>query len=206
MLKKMTKLYEKEILIKELLNAKHRKIISMPGNKPVSEAAKLMADHKVGSIIIKNKKISGIITKGDIINRVVGKALDPGIIMVDDVMSHPIFYISSDETLETTMLLMAQKGIERVLVVEDNDLSKPLGILSTNDILKFAPGFFRIRRERLLIDNLEEDFNSKVNYFKGFCDDCANFSEHLITTNGYTLCPDCVRSQQEEELNDDEIM
>lgn len=203
----MMTINESEVLIGELLNSNHHKIISMSGNQPVTEAAKLMATHKVGSIIVKNNTIQGIITKGDIITRVVGKALDPGIIMVDDVMSHPISYISSDETLETTMLLMGQKGIERILVVENNDLTKPLGIISTNDILKFAPGLLRIRRERLLINARPEELEGDASYFKGFCDDCGNFSENLVTANGYTLCPECSRPLSEDEhLDDDEIM
>ncbi|NHJ00499.1 MAG: CBS domain-containing protein [Candidatus Heimdallarchaeota archaeon] len=197
---------EREVLIGTLLEAQKKKIVMISSDKPVTKAAKLMAESKVGSVVIKNDIIEGIITKGDIINRVLGKALDPGIILVADVMSKPIIYISSDETLENTMLQMAKENIERILVVEDNDLSKPLGIISTNDIIKFAPGLLRIRREKLLIGaELESDGRNLE--FQGFCDDCGNFSLNLRTTNGYTLCPDCFGSQREEDIgSDDEIM
>jgi CBS domain-containing protein len=210
---------EREVLIGNLLKTQNigiiskqnKGVISMPSNQPVTEAAKLMVENKVGSIIIKNSSIEGIITKGDIINRVVGRALDPGIVLVDDVMTKPIFYVSEDETLENTMLLMGQENIERILVVENNDLSRPLGIVSTNDILKFAPGLLRIHRERLLIDtisnNLSDDSNLADVRFEGFCDDCSNYSDNLKTSNGYTLCPACIESQQEEyQESDDDIM
>ncbi|MFX0049870.1 MAG: cyclic nucleotide-binding/CBS domain-containing protein [Candidatus Hermodarchaeota archaeon] len=197
---------EKEVLIGNLLNSHQKRIISMPSSQPVAEAAKLMADNHVGSVIIKNDKIIGIITKGDIINRVVGRALDPGIIMAEDVMTKPVSYVSSDESLESTMLLMSQKNIERILVVADEDLSKPLGVISTNDILKFAPGMLRIHRERLLIKTLPEEVNHTTTTFRGFCDDCKNYSENLSTTNGYTLCPECTKSLPDDEEPDEEIM
>ena len=211
---------EGEVLIGNLLKIQKKgnespskkRIISMPSNQPVAEAAKLMLENRVGSVIIENDKIEGIITRGDIINRVVGRALDPGIILVDDVMSKPISYISEEETLESTMLIMVQENIERILVVENNDLSKPLGIVSTNDILKFAPGLLRIHRERLLIETISkrvpDDSNRVSINFEGFCDDCGNYSDSLKTTNGYTLCPACMGSQQEEDQSsdDDDIM
>lgn len=193
---------EKELIIQNLLK-KGSKIISMPRNQPVTEAAKLMKEHNVGSVVIKNDQIVGIITKGDIINRVVGCALDPGIILVDDVMTHPVAYVSSDETLENCMLYMAKRNIERILVVENNDLSKPLGIISTNDILKFAPGLMRIRQEQLLIENTVNELEFPK--LKGFCDDCGNYSESLNIANGYTLCPDCIKASPEDDTSNEDL-
>ncbi|UCE13143.1 MAG: CBS domain-containing protein [Candidatus Heimdallarchaeota archaeon] len=205
----------KEVLIGNLLKTnmaivskQSKEIISMPSNRPVTEAAKLMLKNQVGSIIIKNKEIEGIITKGDIINRVVSRALDPGIVLVDDVMSKPVTFVSEDETLENTMLIMAQENIERILVVEGSDLSQPLGIVSTNDILKFAPGLLRIHRERLLIETIKKmppnEANRSSIKFQGFCDDCSNYSDNLKTTNGYTLCPACMELQPEEDQSSED--
>ncbi len=205
---------EEEVLIGELVKSRPKGIISMLINQPVTEAAKLMAENQVGSVIITNgnlNKIQGIITKGDVINRVVGRALDPGIIMVEDVMSKPVVFVSADETVENTMLIMGRENIERILIVEDNELTKPLGIVSTNDILKFAPGLLRIHRERLLIksiaDEVPKEENRALVKFEGFCDDCNNYSDSLRTANGYTLCPACMDTQGEEDNSSDgEIM
>ena len=202
---------EREVLIGNLLKTraagdvskKNKGIVSMSSDQPVVEAAKLMAENQVGSIIVKNNQIEGIITKGDIIQRVVGRALDPGIILVEDVMSKPVSFVSADETLENTMLLMAQENIERILVVEGNDYSQPLGIVSTNDILKFAPGLLRIHRERLLMETVQkrpvDDNDHEIVEFEGFCDDCSNYSDRLKSANGYTLCPTCLGSLPEED-------
>jgi len=202
---------EEEVLIRELVKNRKTGIVSMQTNQPITKAAKLMVENQVGSIIITNgniTKIEGIITKGDVINRVVGRALDPGIILVEDAMSTPVVYVSADETLENTMLLMGRENIERILIVENNDLTKPLGIVSTNDILRFAPGLLRIHRERLLIetviDETPEEKNRAHTKFEGFCDDCNNYSDFLSTANGYTLCPNCMGTQLEEDQSSDE--
>ena len=198
---------ETEILIGSLLKSQNKGIISMTSNQPVTEAAKLMVENGIGSILVKNDSIEGIITKGDIIYRVVGKALDPGIILVDDVMSKPVIFVSKDETIENTMLIMAKDNIERILIVDDNDINKPLGIISTNDILRYAPGLLRIHRERLFIEDIPEDIEHDSIGFEGFCDDCGNFSIELKVTNGYTLCPDCLTDPSDlDENTDDNIM
>ena len=43
-----------DILIGTLLKTRNSGIVSMPSNLPVTETAKLMADHKIGSVIIKD--------------------------------------------------------------------------------------------------------------------------------------------------------
>ena len=143
-----------DVLVGTLLKARNLGIVSMTSNLPVTETAKLMTDHQIGSVIIKDEEIIGIITKGDIIQQVVGRGLDPGIVLAGDVMSKPVVYVLADETLENTMLLMSKKQIERILVVDENDQTTPIGIISTNDLLKFAPGLLSIRREQQLITTI----------------------------------------------------
>jgi len=195
-----------DVLVGTLLKTHNLGIVSMTSNLPVTETAKLMTDHKIGSVIIKDEEIIGIITKGDIIQQVVGRGLDPGIVLAGDVMSKPVVYVLADETLENTMLLMSKKQIERILVVDENDQTTPIGIISTNDLLKFAPGLLSIRREQQLITTISTS-SLESSYFQGFCDDCNNYSEKLSLTNGYTLCPRCIGTQPGEfKSNDDEIM
>jgi len=195
-----------DILIGALLKTRNSNIVSMPSNLPVTEAAKLMTDHQIGSVIIKDKEIIGILTKGDIIQQVVGRALDPGIVLAGDVMSKPVVYVLADETLESTMVLMSKKQIERILIVDEKDTTTPLGIISTNDLLRFAPGLLSIRREQQLVTAISMS-NLESSSFQGFCDDCNNYSEKLSLTNGYTLCPRCIGIQPGEfKSNDDEII
>ncbi|MHA1541466.1 MAG: CBS domain-containing protein [Candidatus Hodarchaeales archaeon] len=195
-----------DVLIGALLKTRNSGIVSMPSNLPVTETAKLMTNHQIGSVVIKDDKIIGIITKGDIIQQVVGRGLDPGIVLAGDVMSKPVTYVLTDETLENTMLLMSKQQIERILVVDENDPTIPLGIVSTNDLLRFAPGLLSIRREQQLVTTISSS-SLETSYFQGFCDDCNNYSEKLSLANGYTLCPRCISINPGEfNSNDDEIL
>jgi CBS domain-containing protein len=197
---------EEDVLVGALLKTRNSGIVSMPSTLPVTETAKLMTDHQIGSVIIKDDEIIGIITKGDIIKHVVGRGLDPGIVLAGDVMSKPVSYVLADETLENTMLIMSKRQIERILVVDENNPTVPLGIVSTNDLLRFAPGLLSIRREQQVVTAISTS-GLENPYFPGFCDDCNNYSEKLSPTNGYTLCPRCISIHPEEfKSNDDEIM
>ena len=192
-----------EVLVGALIKSP---IISMSSNLPVTEAAKLMRNHQIGAVIIKDEDIVGILTKGDIIQRVVGRALDPGIVLVGDAMSKPVSFVSSDETLESTMRQMSKLKIERILVVDVQDSSEALGIVSTNDLLAFAPELLAIRREQQIIMS-HPDFELIPTHLQGFCDDCGNYSANLSTANGYTLCSECLGVQtREDHIDDDEIM
>ncbi len=192
-----------EVLVGALIKGP---IISMSSNLPVTEAAKLMKNHQVGSVIIKDEDIVGILTKGDIIQRVVGRALDPGIVLAGDAMSKPVCFVSSDETLDATIRHMSNLKIERILIVDAQDSSKALGIVSTNDLLTFAPELLAIHREQQMI---MAQPNSELTppHLQGFCDDCSNYSVNLSTANGYTLCKQCIGDQtREDQIYDDEIM
>ena len=192
-----------EVLVVSLIK---NPIISMPSNLPVTEAAKLMRNYRIGSVIIKDEDIVGILTKGDIIQRVVSRALDPGIVLVSDAMSKPVYFVASDETLDNTMRQMSKQKIERILVVDKQDSSKALGIVSTNDLLAFAPELLAIRREQQKIMS-HPDSELNPPHLQGFCDDCGNYSANLSTANGYTLCTHCLGDQtREDHIDDDEIM
>ncbi len=194
---------DEEVLVGTLVKSP---IISMPSNLPVTEAAKLMRNHKIGSVIIKDDEIVGIITKGDIIQRVLGRAFDPGIVLVGDAMSKPVSFVSSDESLDVTMRQMSKLKIERILVVDAQDSSKALGIVSTNDLLTFAPELLAIRREQQIIMS-QPASELQPPHLQGFCDDCGNYSANLSSTNGYTLCAQCIGIQpKEDHIDDDEIM
>ena len=89
-----------EITVDALITNDKSSLITISKDKPVTEAAKLMRNYEVGSILVKNAKnqhIEGIITRGDIIKRVVGRALDPGITEIGEVFSSPIETIRRDE-------------------------------------------------------------------------------------------------------------
>jgi CBS domain-containing protein len=92
------------------------------------QAAKIMSDKNIGSlIIVKSNKIKGILTERDImknINKLSSK--------VSAVMSKNVITISSNDEIENASELMGKNKIKRLPVMDDNKLA---GIISITDLI-----------------------------------------------------------------------
>ncbi len=110
-------------------------IISIERDAPVSEAMKKMLDRRVSSLIIEkgNGKGYGIITRKDIITKIIAEGKNPKEILVKEFMSEPLHTISPDKDVEETARLMAEMDIRRFPVMQDN---KIIGLVSNTDILR----------------------------------------------------------------------
>jgi CBS domain-containing protein len=175
-----------------------KKIIRLDGELPLTVACRRFVDHKVGSLLIETSdKKYACLTKSDII-KVIGRGLDPGLERTQDVASKPLIVISQDESLEDAMLLMSKKGLKRLFITDNKD--EIVGVISSSDIIRIAPGLIEIAREEMLIKASEE---SEQNRFSGNCDDCKAYSEFLQDIGGFALCENCIKNRNEED--DDEI-
>lgn len=113
----------------------------------ILDIAKLMANHKISSVVIteksKNPKNNpentdliavGIITERDIF-QFQALGLDFNRIQAKDVMIYPVFSLPINETLWTAQQLMQQKRLSRVVVVGDRQ--ELLGIVTQTNLFQF---------------------------------------------------------------------
>ena len=182
-----------------------KKVIILNGDLPITVACKYFYNYKVGSLLIETtEKEYACLTKTDIIN-IIGKGLDPGLVRTGDIASKPLITCPEKETLENAMILMAKNGIKRIFIT--NNKKKIIGVISSSDILRIAPGLLEIAREEMLIHSSEEIEEKKK--FSGTCDDCREYSDFLTDVGGFVLCENCLKSHQDEEedlesLNEDD--
>lgn len=109
-------------------------IVSVDASASVKDAANLMLEKGIGSVIVmEGEKPVGIMTERDILKRVVVKGLDPATTKVKDVMSSPLVTVKADTYIVDASRIMAEKNIRRLLVVED---SKAVGIVTEKDLLR----------------------------------------------------------------------
>jgi CBS domain-containing protein len=52
-------------------------------------------------------------------------------------MSSPVVTIDALSSVEVAADIMTQNGVRHLLVAEDEDISKPLGIISTSDFVRY---------------------------------------------------------------------
>ena len=115
-----------------------KEVIKLAGDVPITVACKYFYNYKVGSILIETSNNEyACITKTDIIH-VMGRGLDPGLVRCEEVASYPLITIDKSESLENAILLMAKKGIKRLLI---NDARKNIvGVLCSSDFFGIGAG------------------------------------------------------------------
>ncbi len=103
------------------------KLTTISSELTISDAAKIMAEKMVESVIVfEVESVVGIITDRDILSDVVAAGLDPLKVKVSQIMRKPLATISKDATVRDAINIMAEKNIRRLVVM---DGSRPLGLV-----------------------------------------------------------------------------
>ena len=111
-------------------------VITIEADVTIVEAMKKMFDKMVTSLVVEraeDSSIYGIITRKDIVNKIVAERVDPNDVKVSEVMSEPLLTISPDMDVVNAARLMAKTDIRRFPVMEKNKL---IGLVSNSDIFK----------------------------------------------------------------------
>ncbi len=114
-----------------------------PGVK-IIDCARLMAQKKVGSIVIctEEDKVIGILTDQDLARKVVAAGIDANATLVTQIIPKKIVTITPEKDLYDALVLMQEHQIKHLPVVnEKGDLE---GVLSFRDILHVEPGIMEI--------------------------------------------------------------
>ncbi len=110
-----------------------RPIISVDISAKVREAARIMSEKGIGSIIVnKDGRPFGIVTEADLVSRIVAGGADASKVSVAEVMTAPVAAIDIDATLVDASRRMLEKQVKR-LCVKDRD--QIVGIISQTDII-----------------------------------------------------------------------
>ena len=100
----------------------------------VRDAALLMAEKEIGSVIVVEKGAPvGIVTKRDIIHKLVSLCLDPCETKVKDIMSKPLITIGKDVGILKAMRQMQEHSITQLVVMEGDALE---GVVSERDVTR----------------------------------------------------------------------
>ena len=99
----------------------------------VRKAAQMMADNRIGSlIVVDGKKIVGIITERDMLTKVTAQGKPSDKVSVDDVMTSKVLTISPDSYLDDAVYIMMDRKIKKLPVVDAGEL---VGIVTSTDIV-----------------------------------------------------------------------
>lgn len=125
--------------MKSLSELATREVVTVEPETSVFDAARIMRQGNVGTVVIVEKKAGrqlplGILTDRDIVYEVVALDLEASDLTVGDIMSLDLVTIDSDADLLSALELMGRQGIRRVPLVDaDGGLC---GIFSMDDALE----------------------------------------------------------------------
>jgi signal-transduction protein with cAMP-binding, CBS, and nucleotidyltransferase domain len=103
------------------------------------EAAKAMTERNVSSLVVTdvNDKAIGIVTEQNLVRRVVANDASSGKVNIQKIMFSPPVTIDANSSIEVAADIMIENKVKHLLVVENEDLNKPLGIITTNDFVGY---------------------------------------------------------------------
>ncbi len=122
-------------LVKHLLDAKGRNVISIAPDASVFEAIKLMADESIGSLVVLDEgaKLTGIVTERDYARKVIVMGRSSKDTKVAEIMTTDVLTASSDHTVNACMGIMTERKIRHLPVVEDG---RVIAMVSIGDLVQ----------------------------------------------------------------------
>ncbi|PUA33800.1 MAG: hypothetical protein B9J98_02350 [Candidatus Terraquivivens tikiterensis] len=172
-----------ELRVKDIMSSP---VIDADVEESAEDVANKMVRYNVGSIVVTEKGFPvGMITKRDLVYKVVAKNLKPSEVKAKDIMSTPIHVANPDDLIDNALRSMNKLKIDHLAVVHRDKL---VGIISTTDILQVTPEILEIVREKMKMGNVKA---SGEGYTEGFCDACGEWSDMLLRVDDQYLCEDC---------------
>lgn len=116
----------------------NREVITVQRDATVLHAAVLMRQYHVGDVVVienrKNKTVPiGIVTDRDIVVELVATELDCKVITVGDIIITKLIVVKDSAGVFEAIQLMANKGVRRLPVVDDD--GGLVGIITLDDLL-----------------------------------------------------------------------
>ena len=120
-------------MIRLVADAMTRKVVYLPEDTSLNEAAQVMRDQGIGDVVVtQGPTMAGIVTDRDIVVRAIAEKLDPTAVTLGTIATRELLMVEQSATVEEAVQAMRERGVRRLLVCDaDRQL---VGILSLSDI------------------------------------------------------------------------
>jgi CBS domain-containing protein len=112
-------------------------VVSVTEDTPLDVAVQTMRDAKIGCLLVTDRarKLSGILTERDLVNKVAGKVEDLATHTVSRFMTHRPETVQADHPLAYALQRMMVSDLRYLPLVDDQ--GRPKGIISSRDIINY---------------------------------------------------------------------
>jgi len=119
--------------VQEILARKGTDVVTIGPEADVGTAAARMNQLGIGGlVVVEGDEVLGLFTERDIMTKVVSACSDPCTVKVGEMMSRPVVCCKPDTPLEYCKMVMTDKRIRHMPVVQDEKLC---GIVTSGDLL-----------------------------------------------------------------------
>ena len=119
--------------VRDILQQKGSQVWSIGTGATTLQAAQLMTEHRIGSLVVIDQgRVAGIITERDILNRVVAERRDPAQTTVADTMTAEVACCSLATPLEEAKSAMKNRRVRHLPVLDGDE--RLLGVISIGDL------------------------------------------------------------------------
>ena len=112
-----------------------RAIHSVEPDASITECVRLMTAGKIGALMVMDgRRLIGIFTERDALNKVLAGSLDPGNTKVSEVMTKDPYCIGPTTTVGQAMQLITERRFRHLPIVENG---KVLAVVSSGDLTRW---------------------------------------------------------------------
>lgn len=121
--------------LQQLLDGKkYKEVISIAPNRPVFDALVILAEYKIGALIVLDgQNLVGIFSERDYAREVILKGRSSKTTSISEVMTCKVLTAQPNDTVDHALSLMTEHRIRHLPVVADE---KVVGVLSIGDLVK----------------------------------------------------------------------
>lgn len=116
-----------------------RNLVRAPASCTLAQAAALMRDNHVGSILVTAEdagvqKVLGVVTDRDLVVRAMAEDVKPGSAAIGDFMTRPVVMIPENASSYEAMEVMRTSGVRRLGISDGS--GELIGVVSLDDIVE----------------------------------------------------------------------
>lgn len=135
--------------LKQLIEGKNRKLAAVSPDDTVLHALEVMAEVDVGALLVLDgARLAGVFSERDYARKVILQGKGSRQTKVSEVMTGKVVYVKKDATVEECMVIMTEKHIRHLPVLDDNQMV--VGIVSIGDVVKEM-----VSQQQFIIGQLE---------------------------------------------------
>jgi len=120
--------------IADVLRSKGSSVATVPPWTTITELVAELAKHNIGAVVVLTPEgVAGIVSERDVVRRLAERGAELLGRPVSEIMTKVVVTCTPDDTVETLSVLMTERRVRHVPVIDDGRLA---GIVSIGDVVK----------------------------------------------------------------------